>query len=282
MDTVNAINNLLPAYVRNAINTDGLADAEEIRLRLGQCLGIVIDGSEKQIDIEVTENIITYVMEKATCASIYASMDTLVEGYVSYKGIRIGLCATAVSEGGRTLAVKNFSSLSIRIPHEYKNILDGLYCDINTSKGCLIISPPGAGKTTALRELIRCLSNDGYRISVADERNEIAAKDGSSIQNDIGIHTDVLTGMKKADAIMALLRSMTPQFIAVDEISRREDAAAILEAANCGVKFLATAHAESLNDLKNREIYNKLLKADVFGNIILVSKNGKYRSYELL
>ena len=140
----------------------------------------------------------------------------------------------------------------------------------------LIVSPPGIGKTTALRELVRLISNRGYAVAVVDEREEIFPEEA-----DVGEHTDVLTGMDKLSGAMMLLRSMGPRVIALDEISRAEDIQAAAEIFGCGVGILATAHGTGPEDMKKRTEYRELFAMDVFRTLLEIRVNGAERQYEL-
>ena len=144
-----------------------------------------------------------------------------------------------------------------------------------------MLSPPGGGKTTALRELIRLLSDSGLRCAVADERNELAASDMGQAQFDLGTHSDVLTGVNKAQAAIMLLRGMNPQIVAMDEITRREDAEAIRELYGCGVGLLASAHAVSPEDMRCRSLYRELLDGEIFARLLIISSRDGRRSYEV-
>lgn len=145
----------------------------------------------------------------------------------------------------------------------------------------LIISPPGGGKTTFLRECIRVISSSGVRVAVCDERGELAAVFRGVPQFDIGPMSDVMSDIPKSEAALMLLRSMNPQVIAMDEISSPEDCRAAASAVGCGVRVIATAHAASVSDLKRRNVYRFLLAQDVFNNIVVIENNAGVRSYRL-
>jgi stage III sporulation protein AA len=146
----------------------------------------------------------------------------------------------------------------------------------------LLLSPPGGGKTTLLRELLR-LGSDRYglRIGLADERGEVAAVWKGAPQMDVGKHTDVLDGCPKAQALSLLLRTMSPQLLAADEITAGEDIAALSEAANCAVPVLATAHASSVDELRRRPLYRTLLEQEVFKRVVLIRREREQRRYQM-
>lgn len=265
-------------YTENAFSLlpDGLVDksapklcgtAEEIRLRLGRAPTVLSAGREQpQSKHCVSERDINCVLERATGASFHSHIDELREGYIFTRGLRIGVCGAAAVHSGEVSAFRRVTSLNIRIPHEFSGNMDAAYNELTRvpGKSVLIISPPGGGKTTALRELIRRLSDSGANISVADERGELAADDGAGAAFDLGSRTDVLTGVRKSRAVLMLLRAMNPRYIAVDEITDSADIAAMREISGCGVALLATAHADSAEKLSRRALYRTLLAEKLF------------------
>ena len=148
-------------------------------------------------------------------------------------------------------------------------------------KNVLILSPPAYGKTTLLRDLIRQVSNKGIRISIADERGELAALNNGVAQFDIGIHTDVIEA-PKAEAVLLLLKTMSPKIIALDEITSPNDLKAIDYAGNCGVGIFASSHAINTDDLKNRPLYSEMMKLNIFDIIISLEKHENTRKINIL
>jgi len=284
----------LPCEIRNMarkLTADMRRDTEEIRLRTGQCPTVLLAGKEMQISSEkVGRRDIDSVLEIATKASSYAVRQAVCAGYITIDGgHRIGICGEAVYESGKMLGFREISSLNIRIARERKGISDkimGKVCD-GDFRSTLLISPPGAGKTTLLRDLVRNLSNGfgedpGYRISLVDERCEIASVCGGMPQMDVGRKTDVITSCTKADAVLMMLRAMNPEIIAVDEITDPEDAKAIEKAANCGVKIIASAHGNSLEEIRKRPLYKSILDMRIFENLIIIRRSGTLRTYEVV
>lgn len=282
MDKAALAFDLLPLDWRGSpLRAEGL-QAEEIRLRRGRAPALLVRGRELPLSGRcVTEEDMFRVLEKATGASVHASAASLREGYINYRGLRIGVCGVFQRAGGERESLLRLSSLAIRIPREYRGICgeaaDSLYRSADRS--LLLAGAPGAGKTTALRELIRNLSERGLRIGVADERNELAALDARGEGFDLGRCSDVVTGLPKAEAAMLLLRGMNPQLIAMDEITREEDLTALDQIAGCGVGILATVHGTCLRDLRQRSAYRRLLDRGLFQSLLLVEQDGARRVY---
>jgi stage III sporulation protein AA len=264
------------------------ARAEEFRLRRGRAPTVLLpEGEQALLTAAVEEETLRAVLETATEHSAYRYRESIRRGFVTVQGgCRVGLCGTAVMKEGEIATVQEISSLSIRIAREVRGAAAGLYetlCGGAGFESTLLIAPPGGGKTTLLRDLIRCLSDgDGerppLRVCVVDERGEIAAIFRGAPQFDIGRQTDVLTGTGKAEGILMLLRAMRPQVIAVDEITAPEDIRAMVMAANCGVSFLATVHAKDWEDLRRRRLCRELLEEELFHRfVILEGKNGARR-----
>ena len=273
---------LLPARYMEEYRQTAFGHAEEIRLRTGRRPGFIYRGTEHILSGEpLTETDLIRTMEKATGASVHTAMGEIAKGYVSSKGLRIGICGTAVMSGGEIKGFRNLSSLAIRIPGEHRGICDGVIRELYAQgyENTLVISPPGMGKTTALREIIRRLSDGGTRFGVMDERNELAAFDGGTAQFDLGRRSDVITGAPKDASAMILLRGMNPQVIAMDEITKGEDAQVVKEINGCGVGLLASAHAAGTEDLKKRLVYRELLDLGIFRYAIVISLEKGERHY---
>lgn len=267
---------ILPSRLRAAAMT--LSDgekvfAEEIRLRAGQPLTVLLPEGERELEARVEPEELETLCDIATEFSRYAAAETIRSGFLHVRGgFRIGLCGTAVMKDGVNTNLKNLSSAVIRIAREHKGAADGLAPRLfqgGTFINTLLLSPPGGGKTTLLRDLIRQLSQGGdgvppQRISLIDERGEVAVVWRGVPQMDVGPHTDVLDACPKALGIPIVLRAMNPQIIAVDEISVREDLSAVDLAAGCGAGLLATVHAGGVAELLRKPLYRELLERQVF------------------
>lgn len=261
--------------------------AEEFRLRAGQPLAVLLPEGERSLGAAVTPEDLETLCDLATDYSRYAAEETLREGYLSVRGgFRVGLCGTAVMKDGESTALRDLSSAAVRIAREQRGIgeavaprlfRDGRY------QNTLLLSPPGGGKTTLLRDLVRQLSQgEGVppqRITLIDEREEIAVMYRGQPQMDVGPRTDVLSGCPKALAIPMALRAMNPQIIAVDEITVREDLRAISQAAGCGVALLATIHAANVEELQAKPLYQELMAGRVFRQAVLIRTGPEGRLY---
>lgn len=253
--------------------------ASEFRLRAGRHLIITTPKNEHLIesDSAIRHEELAAMLEVVTGGSLHSVTESLKNGYVTLPGgHRIGLCGTAVTKNNEISFVKNLSSASIRIAREIKGIADGILPQIlqnGSFENTLIVSAPGCGKTTLLRDLIRQLAGDAaqYRIALIDERGELAAKWHGLPQLDVGTHTDVLDGASKAEGIMLLLRAMSPQIIAMDEITAPEDVRALRYASHCGVGLLATAHGYDLDCLMSRPLYREMMESSIFRYCVVIS-----------
>lgn len=267
--------------------------AEEIRLRSGQPLTVLLPGGEVQPGQEgevVSSGDLEQMCDSLTGYSRYAVTDTLRHGYLTARGgFRIGVCGSAVMRQGVNTNLRDISSLIIRLSRERKGVAADLLPRLfpqGRVESTLILSPPGLGKTTLLRDLVRLLSDGAgelppHRVSVVDERGEIAVMQQGQAQMDVGRHTDVMDGCPKAIAIPMLLRAANPQVIAVDEITVQEDLGAMVGAAHCGVALLATVHAASPEELGSKPLFRELLETGVFSQAVTISAAAGGRAYEV-
>lgn len=277
---------LLPDRLRAAAlalpETDRLR-AEEIRLRSGREPAVLLPEGERVFcrGVKADTRDMSAVLELATCSSVHAAEHELRRGFVSARGgVRVGVCGTlADTERG---AVRLPSSVCIRVPRQVRSAGAEAIAQLSRSDASVLaLSPPGGGKTTFLRELVRAVSDAGTRVSLCDERAEVAAVWDGQPQFDVGRCTDVLTGAPKADAAMLLLRAMNPQVIALDEITEARDIEAIEAAANCGVRVYATAHAAGVDELRRRPLYRQLMELRAFDTAVVISGAGERRRYEV-
>lgn len=279
---------VLPLRLREAAETLPDADkaaAEELRLRAGRPMTVLLPGGERAFRSgPVTWEELEDLCDRAAEYSRYAAAETLREGYLPVRGgFRLGLCGCAVMKDGVCTGLRDLSAAVLRIAREKRGLAERLMPALapeGLPESTLILSPPGGGKTTLLRDLVRCVSERGVRVGLADERGEVAVTVRGAPQMDVGPATDVLDGCPKALAIPMLLRAMNPQVIAVDEITAPADIQAMVTAANCGVRLLATIHAAGPEELQRKPLYAELLAARVFRRTVCILRRGRERVYQ--
>lgn len=266
---------------------------EELRLRAGREPTLVLAGEELPLPGEgaVTVRDLELTVEIATRASAYAALERVRQGYFTVRGgHRIGLCGSVWTENGQVRNLRRLSSLDLRIAHAVPGCGEGVLEAVAPGgrfSGALLVAPPGGGKTTLLRDLCRLLSDGArtpaLRVGLCDERGEVAALWEGVAQFDVGSHTDVLEGCPKAQGLLMLLRGMNPQVLACDEVSDPADLEALKVCANCGVFLLATAHAGSVADLRQKPLYRALLSSGVFPLAVVLDRRdpARFRVEEL-
>lgn len=274
MDAINSLKDILNERLFNCVQQFTDQNINEIRIRNGLPLVIICGGKTFTAETVAGSSDIQYVIEHAAKFSIHSHKEQICRGFIDYNGLRIGLCGTAVNDGDKLSSVIDISSLNVRVPSEIRGIFDEEPDLLLPPRNTLIISPPGCGKTTALRELIRLSSDLGYRTSVADERNEIAAKCGNVINFYLGRNTDVITNMPKTEAVSRLLRAMNPQIIALDELSGASEISTVKNAALSGVIIFATAHGKDSSDAAKLDL-------DFFERYISISVHNGKRVYRI-
>lgn len=274
MDTLHAI---LPEKVQKAFNHLPLSQIYELRLRANAPAVACVDGRNfvlKTADItcEDLENIV----HKAAEYAIYAVLDQMVKGFITIRGgVRIGIAGELVMNCGQVIAVKNISSLCVRIPHAVKNcasaVLPYLF-EIKRPMSTLIVAPPGAGKTTLLRDLAWQISNRYPMLNtlILDERGELAACYQGEKQLDVGQNCDVITGGTKAFGFENGIRSLRPDVVITDEIATAEDAAMLQRAVRSGVVVIASVHAADLGEVRAKPDLGVLVSQGVFERYIVL------------
>lgn len=279
--------NILPEWLLNIINKNYILEfVFEIRVRLNKPITINYKGNYqvlvdkdnfKKTPIFASHDLIEYILQVSTKQSLYAFNDQIKHCYITTEsGIRIGVCGSVVVNNGQVSTIKKITSLNIRISHQVPNCSDnilGFVCTGKTVKNTLIISPPGAGKTTLVRDIVCKLSNEKNinNILVVDERFELAGSPGNK-QIEVGQFVDVISGSDKSFAFNEALKTMSPSVIVTDEIAEEKDIVSVANAIKSGVKVIATAHAENINDLKFKKYLNCLVDDKYFDRIIVLSK----------
>lgn len=284
--------------VLSKIPSEYKKNVEEIRLRNGLPLNIYCMNTDyfvtkdgyltrnSSIGKIVTNQDITKTFQLISNYSVYAFEEELRNGFITLKGgHRVGIGGKVLYGAKGIEKFKNISSLNIRIAREKigvsNKIIKYIFDSNNTIYNTLIISPPQCGKTTILRDLIRNLSNGivspincrGFKVGVIDERSELAGMYNGIPQYDIGSRTDVLDGCSKKDGTMMLLRAMSPDIIAMDEIGNLEDVEAIHESLKAGVKVIATVHGSSVEDLLSRRSLKMLVEDKIFKRYIFLDNS---------
>ncbi|MCL2235179.1 MAG: stage III sporulation protein AA [Defluviitaleaceae bacterium] len=255
-----------------------LEDAREIRIRQGLPVVVRRLAGETVLDYKPHGADIAGVLERMASHSLYAYDAELKNGFITIGGgHRVGISGRVVLENGKIKTLRHFSGLTIRIARQVLGSADEILPHVLGSDAMvyntLIASPPGQGKTTVLRDLVRQLSNGGRNISVVDERSEIGGSFQGAVQNDLGQRTDVLDGAPKAEGMLLMLRAMSPDVIAVDEIGGEEDVKALLAVASCGAKIIATIHGDNMADLRRKQSLAPLFDNQIFDKYIFLTDN---------
>ena len=274
--------NYLPGRLREYLSRLPESEAsriQEIRLRNQKTAGIVIQGTEQNTGIPVSFEEMTKTFQAVCSYSVYHFEQELAEGYITIRGgCRVGICGSAVREQQNMKSLKYISSLNFRIPGEYPGIAEPLWKQCRGS--VLLAGTVGSGKTTYLRDFCRIAGNH-CRTALIDERGEVAAVQRGAPSHDVGRMTDIFDNYPRAAGMLIALRVMNPEYLVCDEISTPEDVQAILTAAGCGVKFAASCHAGSLDELRNRTVLRPLLEAAVFSDAVFL-KDGSIQTIRRL
>jgi len=280
-----AILSFLPkniAQIVEKIPPNQKEELEEIRIRINRPIEITMSGSTRFLSYIIQPEDAFHLMNKISQFSIYTLEEELKRGYITVSGgHRIGLAGKVILEDGRVKAIRDISSFNIRIAKEKIGIAEPvipyLYRDgwLNT----MVIGPPQTGKTTLLRDVARIIStgvpNKGIpagKVGVVDERSEIAGCVNGIPQLTFGNRLDVLDACPKAEGMMMMIRSMSPDVLVVDEIGRKEDAEAISEAVHAGIKLIMTTHGKSLTEIMNRPSLREILNQKIFERFIVLSR----------
>lgn len=294
-------NEILPYLPRtlslliSSIPRTQLAALTEIRLRKGKPLIFHLGLREQFVDADgrltknperayiVSSEEIVDALNIMSQSSLYALEEELRNGYLTLRGgHRVGFVGQALVEGGKIRSIKHISAFNIRIAREIPGAADAVMpylINMHRSYNTLIISPPQCGKTTILRDIARQLSNgipgmfSGIKVGIVDERSEIAGAYEGVPQKNVGIRTDVLDACPKAEGMIMLIRSMSPQVIVVDEIGKNEDVYAIEEAVRAGVNLIVSVHGTGISQIKERPSLHKLFREQLFERYIVLGRS---------
>lgn len=278
---------VLPLKISNEIKGYFQSDKiQEIRIKVGKPIILNSFKGERILKYTVTSEDIKQILVKISNYSLYAYEEEIKQGYITIKGgHRIGIAGECVIVGGIIRTIKNISSLNIRICREVigsSNEVMKYIAKDNRIYNTLIVAPPKCGKTTILRDIARNVSSgmniinlSGKKVSIIDERSEIAACFNGVPQMDVGVRTDVLDNCLKREGMLMAIRSLSPEVLICDEIGTKGDIEALLMAFNSGVNVVVTLHGFSIDDIYKRKVFKQLLDNSILDRIVILSnRNG--------
>lgn len=294
MNNILSLINYFPLQIRDKIlkYRDKFNMLEEIRIKTNVNIILKIGQADIIVDYITNQDELLQILQTICDNSIYSYQSQICNGYITLKGgHRVGITGSTVIEDGKVKNITYIYSLNFRVAKEIIGCSESIIKDIlkleeNTIYNTIIVSPPGRGKTTLLRDIVRQISNGipklgfkGINVGVVDERDEISAMYKGIPQNEIGIRTDVLSNIPKAIGMKMLIRSMNPKVIVADEIGTEDDAKAINYAVCSGVKGIFTAHGESIEDILVNPILSKLYNLNVFELLLFIDENRNIKKH---
>ncbi|AZU63280.1 stage III sporulation protein AA [Neobacillus mesonae] len=266
--------NQIPPYMKE--------DLEEIRIRINRQIELTAKGETRFLSYIIQPEDAFHLMNKISHFSIYALEEELKRGYITVAGgHRIGLAGKVVLEAGKVKAIRDISSFNIRIAREKIGIAEPIipYIFHGRWMNTMVIGPPQTGKTTLLRDIARIISSGSEtnriaakKVGIVDERSEIAGCINGVPQLTFGIRMDVLDACPKAEGMMMMIRSMSPEVLIVDEIGRKEDADAIQEAVHAGINLIMTTHGSSLEEIRKRPSLMEIVQQKIFERYVVLNR----------
>ncbi|MEH7095162.1 stage III sporulation protein AA [Neobacillus vireti] len=270
------------ASLINQIPPNQKEEVEEIRIRINRPIEITLKGAPRFLSYIIQPEDAFHLLNKISQFSIYTLEEELKRGYITISGgHRIGLAGKVILEDGKVKAIRDISSFNIRIAREKVGIAEAIipYIFQEDWKHTMIIGPPQTGKTTMLRDIARIISSGNHskgikasKVGIVDERSEIAGCVNGVPQLTFGHRLDVLDACPKAEGMMMMIRSMSPDVLIVDEIGRREDAEAIQEAVHAGIRLMMTTHGSSIDEIRKRPSLTDIMDQKIFERFVILSR----------
>lgn len=280
---INSLSRHFPISLTETLLLMGTEDMQEIRIIAEKNAAVQKSGILLDTGVKISRDELRKIIDSMCRGSLYAMQTSLVKGFITLSGgHRVGICGRGITENGAITHMTDISSLCIRISREIIGAADPImeYLECNGRiYNVLIISPPGGGKTTLLRDIARQMGNR-HKVCIVDERSEIAACKEGVPYHDVGRFTSVMDAVPKAEGIQMLLRTMSPEIIITDETGSEEEEKAIYKTINCGAKIITSAHGYSEKDLFARDFFGRLITQGVFERIFVLGARNKKISLE--
>lgn len=277
LETLQFLSGCLPRPVARTLAVQPEGSVREIRVRAGGRACVLTSEGESICPGVISQQQVAQMAEALCEHALYVRAEEQRQGFVTLRGgHRMGLCGRVVTHGQSIRALREISSLCIRVAGQWLGAADALVPHLWQEGGrvrsALIIGLPGMGKTTLLRDACRTLSDQGMHMCVVDERSEIAAMCGGVPQLDVGANTDVLDGCAKEAGMRWMLRAMSPDVLVTDELGSALDAQAVMDAARCGVSVMATLHGRDLETALSRGTLYTLVQNQIFDRYVLLDE----------